>query len=633
MAGVSTEVWLWGGFSLFIVAMLALDLGIMHRRPHVIGMKEALTWFAVWTGLALLFNIGIVLFYERGSEAGLEFLTGYLVEKSLSIDNVFVFILVFSYFHVPPAYQHKVLFWGIIGAIVMRVIFIVGGLALMERFHWTIYVFGTFLVVTGIAMMRRREEAYDAEKNWLIRHFRRVVPVTTSFQGDRFFVRRDGRWWATPLFLTLLAVESSDIIFAVDSIPAIFAITQDPFIVYTSNIFAMLGLRALYFAVAGIMQMFHALHYGFASIIVILGIKMLLSDVYKVPVVVSLALIVLILLACVIYSLLRPRRAELKMLFKRTESLGLIPFRRLLLIENIIDVGTMKVKETMRRRDDLCSLDLELPWKENLETMRRKRFSRYPLVEGNSPSPLGIVHIKDLVLSEDIQELTSPQLRELARPCMKTREETLIEDLLALFQRRFEQIAAVHDENDQWTGIITIEDVLEEIVGKISDEFDTVRAGPFVSLADALSPGRIVLDFQSRTVSEAVRAIVDNVPPEEWPLPSEKIVESVSRREAMTAECFGYGVAVSHARFPQLEKPILVFARSGEGVAVKGSQNRVELFFILLTPTAMGRLQPLLLADIVGLFESEYVLEKLRKSDDPAELIETIRAGQQVVLD
>ena len=263
--------------------MLGLDLGLLQRRPHVIGMKEALAWFGVWTALALLFNVGILLFHERGTEAGLEFFAGFLVEKSLSIDNVFVFILIFNYFHVPPAYHHKVLFWGIVGAIVLRIVFIVGGLALMERFHWTIYLFGAFLLATGISMMRKKESHFAPENNWVIRTFRRFFPVTDRYENNRFFVRKDGRLWATPLFIVLLAIESSDIIFAADSIPAIFAITPDPFIVYTSNIFAMLGLRALYFAVSGFMQTFHLLHYGFASIITILGVKMLLSDVYKVP--------------------------------------------------------------------------------------------------------------------------------------------------------------------------------------------------------------------------------------------------------------------------------------------------------------------------------------------------------------
>lgn len=266
------------------MAMLALDLGVFQRKPHVISMKEALGWFGFWTGLALLFNIGIILFHERGGRAGLEFFTGFLVEKSLSIDNIFTsFILIFTYFRVPQLYQHKVLFWGIVSAIVMRVTFIIGGLALLERFHWMMYVFGAFLLFTGITMMRKKTENANPEDNIVVRTFRRFFQLPTATTATAF-TRIDGRKVATPLFVVLLAVESSDIIFAVDSIPAIFAITQEPFLVYTSNVFAMLGLRALYFAVAGFMRMFHFLHYGFASIILILGCKMLLVDVYKVPV-------------------------------------------------------------------------------------------------------------------------------------------------------------------------------------------------------------------------------------------------------------------------------------------------------------------------------------------------------------
>ena len=393
---MNQQLALWGGFTLFVLAMLALDLGLFQRKPHVIGMKEAMAWFGVWTGLALLFNIGVILLHARGGEAGLEFFTGFLVEKSLSIDNIFVFILIFNYFHVPPAYQHKVLFWGIIGAIVLRIIFIVGGLALMERFHWTIYLFGAFLLFTGLAMMRKKEEKYDPEKNWAIRSFRRFFPVSDRFEGNQFFTRKDGKLWATPLFVVLIAIESSDIVFAADSIPAIFAITPDPFIVYTSNIFAMLGLRALYFAVSRFMQMFHFLHYGFASIITILGVKMLLSEVFEVPIAVSLVLIVFVLLMCVIVSLLRPRRADLKLMFERTERLGLIPFRRLLLIENIIDLGDLAVRDAMRKRSGVRTLRLDLPWEENLRVISETHYSRYPLLERDGAKPIGVIHVKNI---------------------------------------------------------------------------------------------------------------------------------------------------------------------------------------------------------------------------------------------
>ncbi len=627
------EIWLWVGFTLFILAMLAVDLGLMQRRPHVIGMKEALGWFGVWTGMALVFNVGVILWHPRGGEAGLEFFTGFLVEKSLSIDNVFVFILIFRYFHVPATYQHKVLFWGIVGAIVLRVVFIIGGVALMDRFHWTMYVFGAFLVATGIGMMRKREAEYDPAKNWVIRQFRRVFPVTPGFHRDRFFIMKDGRRWATPLFVTLLAIESSDIIFAVDSIPAIFAITPDPFIVYTSNIFAMLGLRALYFAVGGFMQMFHALHYGFASIILILGVKMLLTDVYKMPVGLSLVLIIVILLVCIIVSLLRPRRADLKLLFERTERLGLIPFRRLLLIENVLDVGSLKVRDAMRTRQGARVVDLVRPWPENLQLLRETRFSRYPVVRGETPKPLGILHVKDLLTGDNLTALTPDQLTKLARPYIEIRDDVPLEDLLGRFQRRFEQMAIVVNDRSEWVGIITIEDILEEIVGKIGDEYDVGRAGRYVSLADALSPGRVLFNLTASSIPDAIRQIVARVPAAEWPVPTGTISRAALEREATMVTYLGHGLAVPHARVDGIEGPVLAFARSDEGVPVEGSTERAELFFMLLTPTSLARQQPLLLADIVGLFESEYVVERLRKSNTPADVIEAVRAGQQIALD
>jgi tellurite resistance protein TerC len=304
-------------------------------------MREALVWTAVWIGLALLFSAGI--FYFWGPKAGLEFLAGYLIEKSLSMDNVFVFLLIFSYFNTPPSFQHKVLFWGIVGAVVARTFFIVGGLAILGTFHWTIYVFGSFLLGTGVWMLFNRGREYDPERNPVIRLFRRYAPVADRYEGDRFFVRRAGRLLATPLFIVLLAVESSDIVFAIDSIPAVFAITQDNFIVYTSNILAMLGLRAMYFAVASFMRSFHHLHYGFASIIIILGVKMLVSHIYHVPVTVAVVLVVIILMGAVIVSLLRPRSEDLKRMLQRSQNLGIMPFRRLLVFENIFQLGQLRV--------------------------------------------------------------------------------------------------------------------------------------------------------------------------------------------------------------------------------------------------------------------------------------------------
>jgi len=624
---------LWGGFTLFIIAMLALDLGVFQRKPHVISMKEALAWFGVWTGLALIFNLGIILFHDRGGQAGLEFFTGFLVEKSLSIDNIFVFILIFGYFRVPQLYQHKVLFWGIVGAIVLRVTFIIGGLALMERFHWMIYLFGGFLLFTGISMMRKKSEHATPENNWVVRTFKRFFPVSDRYDGNKFLTRIDGRTVATPLFIVLLAVESSDIIFAVDSIPAIFAITQDPFLVYTSNIFAMLGLRALYFAVAGFMRMFHFLHYGFASIILILGIKMLLSDVYKVPVALSLVLILVILLVCVIISLLRPRRDDLKLMFERPEKLGLLPFRRLLLIENIVDMGDITVRDSMRQRSGVSYLRLDQPWQENLAVLRETRFSRYPLLESAEAKPSGIVLLKDLALLESGTTPDSQILRKTARPCTELLEDMPIEDAMTKLQRGHHHMAIVQNAKGEWTGLITMEDILEELVGKIGDEFDIGRSGQIVSLAEAMSPARVLFGLQAQNMVEAIERIISQLPAQELPADARKIVTSVLQREAAMTTYLGQGLAIPHCRLASIEKPVLVFARSEEGIPLEQSNDRVELIFLLITPERMARIQPRLLADIVGLIESEYVTERLKKAEQPDEVIEAIRDGQQVVLD
>lgn len=299
-------IWWWALFNLFLLAMLALDLGVFHRKAHEVSLKEALTWSGVWIALALLFNV--VIYFWSGPTPALEFLTGYLIEKSLSVDNIFVFVMIFSYFQVPALYQHKVLFWGILGALAMRAIFIFAGVALIQQFHWLIYVFGGFLILTGVKMVWTHGKKIEPEKNPVIRLFRRMMPVTQDYEGDRFFIRQAGRLFATPLFLVLLFVEFTDLIFAVDSIPAIMAITMDPFIIYTSNAMAILGLRSLYFALAGMMQTFVYLHYGLAAILVFVGGKMLLSDIYKISVGVSLAVVATLLLAAVVASLLRARR-------------------------------------------------------------------------------------------------------------------------------------------------------------------------------------------------------------------------------------------------------------------------------------------------------------------------------------
>lgn len=305
------QIWLWIGFNLFVLVMLALDLGVFHRKSHAVSTKEALTWSIVWITLSLVFSAVIYFFWDKmmptstytNSEASLAYLTGYLIEKALSVDNIFVFILIFTFFAVPAAYQHRVLFWGILGALVMRGAMILVGAALIERFHWIIYVFGAFLVYTGIRMASHQDEEVQPDKNPVVKFFRKYMPVTENFEEDKFFVRRAGKILATPLFLILLIIESTDLVFAVDSIPAIFAVTQDPFIVYTSNIFAILGLRALYFLLANVMGQFQYLKLGLSAVLTFVGVKMVITDIYHIPVGASLGVVAGILTISILASL------------------------------------------------------------------------------------------------------------------------------------------------------------------------------------------------------------------------------------------------------------------------------------------------------------------------------------------
>lgn len=295
--------WLWAGFIAFVLGMLALDLGVFHKKDHEITVREALAWTGVWIALSLLFNVGIYFWF--GPERALEFLSGYVIEKALSVDNIFVFIVVFSVFAVPSKLQHRVLLWGILSALVLRAVFVVLGAALLSRFHWLGYVFGVFLVITGVKLLLQREGEVDPRKNPLFRLFRRAVPSVEEFHEGRFTILRAGKRYATPLLLVLVAIEGTDIVFAMDSIPAIFAVTRDPFIVFTSNIFAILGLRALYFALSGMMDKFHYLKYGLALVLMFVGAKMLLAGVYKIPIWASLAVIAALLAGSVLASLVR----------------------------------------------------------------------------------------------------------------------------------------------------------------------------------------------------------------------------------------------------------------------------------------------------------------------------------------
>jgi len=297
--------WVWAGFLAFVGAMLALDLGVLNRHAHVITMKEALAWCVVWFGLAMGFNLLVSL--KLGEQAAFEFFTGYIVELCLSVDNVFVFIVVLQYFRVEPRHQHRVLFWGILGAVIMRAIFIFAGISLINSFAWIIYVFGAFLVYTGIKLaLPKQDDGFTPEKNPAVRAARRFLPVTAQFDGGLFFTRVDGRWHATPLFLVLVVIETTDVMFALDSIPAVIAITRNEFIVFTSNIFAILGLRSLYFAVSGVMQLFRYLNLGLAVILVFVGAKMLASHYVTIPIKLSLGIIGTVLAVTILASVLFP---------------------------------------------------------------------------------------------------------------------------------------------------------------------------------------------------------------------------------------------------------------------------------------------------------------------------------------
>ncbi|ARU41419.1 hypothetical protein CCB80_09840 [Armatimonadetes bacterium Uphvl-Ar1] len=322
LAGI--PIWIWGCFLGFVFLLLALDLGVFHKEAHEVKMKEALTWSAIWIVIALIFNAGIFLLWDKiqpGSQytpnqAGQAFLAGYLVEKALSVDNIFVFLMVFGYFQVPAKYQHRVLFWGIVGALFFRAIFIAMGAAILEKWFWMMLVFGAFLIFTGLKMLLVADKKLDPEKNPAVKLVRKIFPVTNDYVGQKFFTRIDGKLWATPLFVVLMMIEFTDIVFAVDSIPAIFAITADPFIVFTSNVFAILGLRALFFAIAGLVKLFAYLKYGLSAILIFVGGKMiynyaektydLIDGVTKFPVGLSLGIIAGILALSIIASMLFP---------------------------------------------------------------------------------------------------------------------------------------------------------------------------------------------------------------------------------------------------------------------------------------------------------------------------------------
>lgn len=305
---MTEPIWAWGIFLLAVLFMLAVDLGVFHRKAHVVSFKEAAIWSVVWVVVALIVN-GVVWAW-LGHQKALEFFTGYLVEKALSADNIFVFAVLFNYFAVPPEYRHRVLFWGVLGAIVFRLTFILAGTALLKKFHWIVYVFGIIVIISGIKLLTRKEERITPERNPVLRLARKLLPITPNYHGQKFFTRINDKLMATPLMLVLLVVESTDIVFAVDSIPAIFAITRDPFIVFTSNVCAILGLRALYFLLEGMMRLFRYLDEGLAIILVFIGVKMLVSEFYKIPTSVALGFVILVLTVTIVLSLIAERKEK-----------------------------------------------------------------------------------------------------------------------------------------------------------------------------------------------------------------------------------------------------------------------------------------------------------------------------------
>ncbi len=298
---ISEQAMLWVSFNIFILILLALDLGVFHKRSHVIGIRESIIWSIIWVLIALAFNL--LIYWWRGPEVAMEFAAGYLIERSLSVDNLFVFMVIFAYFQVPARHQYRVLFWGILMALVLRALFIVTGITLMERFDWLVYVFGAFLIFTGLKLALQKDGHVDPGNNLVIRLCQRLLPTSTTYHESRFCARLGGRWMVTPLFVVLIAVEVTDLMFALDSIPAVLAITLDPFIVYSSNVFAILGLRALYFALAGCMAMFQYLNYGITAILVFIGTKMLLSEIYPIPVGYALGVVGLVLIISVLISI------------------------------------------------------------------------------------------------------------------------------------------------------------------------------------------------------------------------------------------------------------------------------------------------------------------------------------------
>jgi tellurite resistance protein TerC len=455
---------LWGLFGAIVLGLLALDLGVFRRTAHAVTFREAIRWSALWIAVAVGFDLLILVW--RGPEPAVEFLTGYLIEKALSIDQLFVFVLLFSAFRVPGAYQHTVLFWGIFGALVTRFVLIAAGVTLIQAFHWLLPVFGAFLLLTAIRLAFRQDQTPRPDRNVLVRAARRLLPMTDDYADDRFVVRRDGRRLVTPLFLVLVAIETTDVVFALDSIPAILAITLDPFVVYTSNVFAMLGLRSLYFALSGILPFFHHLHHAFAGILAFAGARMLLAGVVEIPDGVALGVVGGLLFVAMVASVVRPRESQIQALLAQGTEAGQFERTEAELVGRVFHLGDRRVGSLMTPRPDVIWLDPDDSREELARKIRLAPDSQFPVARGSLDDVIGVVRAKDLLgtvlTTGDALDLGTEARRPLLVP-----EHLPALTVLDLLRRAHVDAALVVDEFGTVEGLVTLRDIAEAILGDI----------------------------------------------------------------------------------------------------------------------------------------------------------------------
>jgi tellurite resistance protein TerC len=462
---MASDVVLWGLFGAVILGLLALDLGLLRRAAHVVTFREALGWSAVWITAALGFNV--LIYFWRGPEPAVEFLTGYLVEKALSVDQLFVFVLIFSHFRVPAQYQHTVLFWGIFGALVMRMLLIALGVTLIQAVQWVLAVFGAFLVFTAVRLLFHKDRPVRPEQNLLVRVARRFLPVSQEYAGSRFFIRPGGRLVATPLLLVLLVVETTDLIFALDSIPAILAITLDPFVVYTSNVFALLGMRSLYFALAGIIPFFHYLHHAFAGILAFAGAKMLLAEFYEIPDGAALGVVGGLLFVATVASVLRPRESQIEALLAQGTETGQFEKAEAELVGRIFHFSDRRVGSLMTPRPEVVWLDPRDSHEELARKISRAPDSQLPVARGGLDDVIGVVQAKDLLAT--LLRGADLDLVAAARRPLLVPEYLPALKALELFRQSHSDTALVVDEYGNVDGLVTLRDIAEAILGGVRE--------------------------------------------------------------------------------------------------------------------------------------------------------------------